>query len=193
MLVPLVLERAGADPAVASSVFVTMITDSMGFLRFPRAGDRGRARSAKPLRLMALVRQLLPRVPTCPSDQGRVQLRERRNAAARIAAALPVARCGSPPACAPSAPTELIGGSLHWIVKHRLVACQRILRFEDRRRRPHRHRLFGRAVELIVPVPQRAHQGWRYLEKEMRRRPMATAPASPSFRRGFTAAWPPWR
>src|ERR671912_1988928 len=34
VLVPLTLERAGADPAVASSVFVTMITDSMGFLLF---------------------------------------------------------------------------------------------------------------------------------------------------------------
>jgi len=33
-LVPLVLERAGADPAVASSIFVTMTTDSMGFLLF---------------------------------------------------------------------------------------------------------------------------------------------------------------
>ena len=33
-LVPLALERAGADPAVASSVFVTMTTDSMGFLVF---------------------------------------------------------------------------------------------------------------------------------------------------------------
>jgi magnesium transporter len=32
VLVPLSLERAGADPAVASSVFVTMVTDSMGFL-----------------------------------------------------------------------------------------------------------------------------------------------------------------
>jgi magnesium transporter len=31
VLVPLSLERAGADPAVASSVFVTMMTDSMGF------------------------------------------------------------------------------------------------------------------------------------------------------------------
>jgi magnesium transporter len=31
VLVPLALERAGADPAVASSVFVTMVTDSMGF------------------------------------------------------------------------------------------------------------------------------------------------------------------
>jgi magnesium transporter len=34
VLVPLGLERAGADPAVASSVFVTMVTDSMGFLVF---------------------------------------------------------------------------------------------------------------------------------------------------------------
>jgi magnesium transporter len=34
VLVPLMLERYGADPAVASSVFVTMITDSMGFFAF---------------------------------------------------------------------------------------------------------------------------------------------------------------
>jgi magnesium transporter len=34
VLVPLTMERAGADPAVASSVFVTMITDSIGFLAF---------------------------------------------------------------------------------------------------------------------------------------------------------------
>jgi magnesium transporter len=34
VLVPLALERMGQDPAVASSVFVTMITDSMGFFAF---------------------------------------------------------------------------------------------------------------------------------------------------------------
>jgi len=34
VLIPLTLERYGADPAVASSVFVTMMTDSMGFLAF---------------------------------------------------------------------------------------------------------------------------------------------------------------
>jgi magnesium transporter len=34
VMVPLAMERAGADPAVASSVFVTMVTDSMGFLVF---------------------------------------------------------------------------------------------------------------------------------------------------------------
>ncbi len=34
VMVPLGLKRLGVDPAVASSVFVTMITDSMGFLLF---------------------------------------------------------------------------------------------------------------------------------------------------------------
>lgn len=58
---------------------------------------------------------------------------------------------------------ELVGGSLHWIVKHRIVARQEILRFEDRGD--------GRinivcSAELVMvpPTPKRAHQGWRYLE-----------------------------
>ena len=34
VLVPLTLERFGSDPAVASSVFVTTVTDSMGFFAF---------------------------------------------------------------------------------------------------------------------------------------------------------------
>lgn len=58
---------------------------------------------------------------------------------------------------------ELIGGSLYWIVKHRLVACQQILRFDDR--------ADGRidivcSAELLAvpPKAKRAHQGWRYLE-----------------------------
>ena len=74
------------------------------------------------------------------------------------------ASCGSRPASAPSAPNELIGGSLHWIVKHRLVARQRILRFDDRR--DGRIDIVCSAeLETIVPVPKRAHQGWRYLEE----------------------------
>ena len=32
----------------------------------------------------------------------------------------------------PKRADELVGGSLYWIVRHRLVACQTILRFEDR-------------------------------------------------------------
>ena len=65
----------------------------------------------------------------------------------------------------PKRAAELIGGSLYWIVKHRLIACQQILRFEDRED--------GRidivcAAELLTvpPRPRRAHQGWRYLKPE---------------------------
>jgi hypothetical protein len=58
---------------------------------------------------------------------------------------------------------ELVGGSLYWIVRHRLIACQQILGFEDR--------ADGRidivcSSELteIAAMPRRAHQGWRYLD-----------------------------
>ena len=64
----------------------------------------------------------------------------------------------------PKRSAELIGGNLYWIVKHRLVAAEEILRFEDRDD--------GRidivcSAELITvsPKPRRAHQGWRYLEE----------------------------
>lgn len=60
---------------------------------------------------------------------------------------------------------ELIGGSLHWIVKHRLVGRQEILRFEDRKDGRIDIVLAG-PLELIPPAPKRAHQGWRYLEDE---------------------------
>ena len=60
---------------------------------------------------------------------------------------------------------ELIGGSLHWIVKHRLVARQEILRFEDRK--DGRIDIVVSAdLEMIPPVPKRAHQGWRYLAND---------------------------
>ena len=60
---------------------------------------------------------------------------------------------------------ELIGGSLHWIVKHRIGARQRILRLDDRSD--------GRidivctdSLEIVSPIPKRAHQGWRYFEQD---------------------------
>ena len=43
VLVPVVLERLNQDPAVASSVFVTMVTDSMGFPGVSGAGGGERA------------------------------------------------------------------------------------------------------------------------------------------------------
>ncbi|QIK97273.1 DUF1489 family protein [Sphingomonas sp. HDW15A] len=65
----------------------------------------------------------------------------------------------------PKRANELIGGSLHWIIKHRIVARQQILRLDDRKD--------GRIdivcdSELVIlsPVPRRAHQGWRYFEMD---------------------------
>jgi hypothetical protein len=66
----------------------------------------------------------------------------------------------------PKRAAELVGGALHWIVKHRIVARQEILRIDDRSD--------GRIdivcspdLVLLPPVPKRAHQGWRYLETEI--------------------------
>ena len=60
---------------------------------------------------------------------------------------------------------ELIGGSLYWIVKHRLVACQQILRFDDRA--DGRIDIVCSGHLLLIPAsPKRAHQGWRYLEDD---------------------------
>jgi len=58
---------------------------------------------------------------------------------------------------------ELVGGSIHWIIKHRLVARQEILRFEDRKD-GRLDIIVSAELELIPPSPKRAHQGWRYLE-----------------------------
>ena len=60
---------------------------------------------------------------------------------------------------------ELIGGSLHWIVKHRLVGRQGILRFDDRKDGLI-DIVLSASLELIPPVPKRAHQGWRYLSDD---------------------------
>lgn len=65
----------------------------------------------------------------------------------------------------PKRMAELVGGSLYWIVKHRLVACQTILRFDDRS--DGRLDIVCSAELWAIPAtPKRAHQGWRYLEHE---------------------------
>lgn len=60
---------------------------------------------------------------------------------------------------------DLIGGSLYWIIKHRIVGGNEILRIEDR--------ADGRidivcsaAFTAVTPAHHRAHQGWRYLEQK---------------------------
>lgn len=63
----------------------------------------------------------------------------------------------------PTRHAELIGGSLFWIIKHRLVARQEILGFgesEDRRCLIE----LDAALLPVLGAPKRAHQGWRYLQ-----------------------------
>lgn len=64
----------------------------------------------------------------------------------------------------PKRADELIGGSLYWIVKHRIAARQTIIGFAAREEDG---RTIIRLDPLLVPVralPRRAHQGWRYLD-----------------------------
>ena len=64
----------------------------------------------------------------------------------------------------PKRVAELDGGSLFWILKHRLVARSPILGFgeaEGGRAAIH----LGPRLILVEARPKRAHQGWRYLEE----------------------------
>ena len=63
----------------------------------------------------------------------------------------------------PKRADELLGGSIYWIIKHRIAARQTILGFADAEDR----RTVIRLDPNLVPVkafPKRAHQGWRYLD-----------------------------
>ncbi len=65
----------------------------------------------------------------------------------------------------PTRHTELIGGSLYWIIKHRLVGRQEILGFAESDDR----RCLIELSAVLVPVrphSRRAHQGWRYFGEE---------------------------
>lgn len=63
----------------------------------------------------------------------------------------------------PKRADEIIGGSLYWIIAHRIVARSPILRFDE---------ADGGRTDIVIaaqaiPVmarPRRAHQGWRYLD-----------------------------
>lgn len=63
----------------------------------------------------------------------------------------------------PKRADELVGGSLFWIIKHRLVLRQRIIGFAEA---DEGKRCVIRVEDAFVSVraqPKRAHQGWRYL------------------------------
>jgi hypothetical protein len=89
-------------------------------------------------------------------------LRERMDARASDGATYLVTRFR------PKRESELVGGSVYWIIKHRLVARQEILGFADdestgsgggKRCRI----LLSAELRPVRAHPRRAHQGWRYL------------------------------
>ena len=63
----------------------------------------------------------------------------------------------------PKRADELVGGSLYWIIKHRITARQTILGFDESE--TDRRTIIRLDPELVsvVALPKRAHQGWRYL------------------------------
>lgn len=65
----------------------------------------------------------------------------------------------------PKRAAEIQGGSLFWIIKHKLVGRSPIIGFGDTDEGKVAIYLEPRLV-LVHPLPKRAHQGWRYLEGE---------------------------
>ncbi len=63
----------------------------------------------------------------------------------------------------PRRAAELIGGHLHFIIRHTLVARVEILRFDDAAE-GRTNIVCADRLEPVVPTPRRAHQGWRYLD-----------------------------
>jgi len=65
----------------------------------------------------------------------------------------------------PKRADELVGGSIFWILQHRITARQTILGFDERAE--DRRTVIRLSAELVPvrPHPKRAHQGWRYLPR----------------------------
>jgi len=63
----------------------------------------------------------------------------------------------------PKRADELVGGSIYWIIKHRLAARQAILGFGEGADRRTLIQLDPRLIP-VKAIAKRAHQGWRYLE-----------------------------
>lgn len=60
---------------------------------------------------------------------------------------------------------EMAGGSLYWIIAHRLAARSPIIAFEPAPDGRTHIVIEPRAIP-VLSVPRRAHQGWRYLKAE---------------------------
>jgi hypothetical protein len=86
----------------------------------------------------------------------------------------------------PKQAEQVVGGSLYWIIKHRLVVRQTILGFGEGEK-DGKPCCVIRLDERLVAVrvrPKRAHQGWRYL-------PAGDAPGDLDGGEGDTGQMPP--
>jgi hypothetical protein len=64
----------------------------------------------------------------------------------------------------PKRADELVGGSLYWIVKHRIAARQTIIGFDIRKSDRKTIIRLDPALVTVRATAKRGHQGWRYLE-----------------------------
>lgn len=62
----------------------------------------------------------------------------------------------------PKRADEIVGGSLYWIIAHRIVARSPILRFDEAEGGRTDIVIVANAIPTLAQ-PKRAHQGWRYL------------------------------
>lgn len=63
----------------------------------------------------------------------------------------------------PKRADELVGGSIFWILQHRITARQRILGFAEAEGEKRTIIRLDPELVPVRPYPKRAHQGWRYL------------------------------
>jgi hypothetical protein len=83
----------------------------------------------------------------------------RRRQAARVAdGAVPIVT-----RFRPKRAEELVGGSIFWILQHRITARQTILGFAEQEADRRTIIRLDAQLVLVRPAPKRAHQGWRYL------------------------------
>ncbi len=91
---------------------------------------------------------------TLPDLQRRIELRARENGGEMMLTTRYL----------PKRHEEMVGGSLYWIIAHRLMARSPIRRFAAAPDGRTQIILEPRAIP-VTSRPKRAHQGWRYLEE----------------------------
>jgi len=102
-------------------------------------------------------------VPTLHLTKVAFAIRDLDGLKARVASRAVAGEVRIPTRMRPKRAAELVGGNLYWIVKHRIIGGVEILRFDDRS--DGRIDIVCSAdLEVVAPMPRRAHQGWRYLD-----------------------------